>query len=329
MLADKQVELVSVEVTPVVVLTLCAEPTPKPKPRCVEVPSDLSGEHAALLEWYFGDGRVTFGRSTCGGIIDHLKMFSFGSDPCKACGGDRVTGEPGSGFRGGWRYGDLPRQLDDTETNKLLSLLEIERNNPAARDSADAQCASCCGFGVIARTSRRHSREPTTVKPRPESSTGGGYLPTDYALQHYAIACRRLNMLSGRTVGVLESFFGDWGGRWADTKNGRLFALYALTAAGHKLLRMSQKKAQLENAELRPDEVLGVEYELQVTQPNRQRGDLFTAAREQARKLIDKASRDWNSSEPLRERERRQAKEAKRKTARDARIRELIAGGEA
>lgn len=277
--------------------------------------SELSEQHAKLLEWFFGVGRATFGRSTCGAIIDRLQMFAFGSEPCGECNG--------TGFRGGWSYGDAPGK---SRARELADLLGVNGKKRKHRDP-DARCERCKGSGVMARTSVRHAREQLTARPRSTKSEGGGYTPTDYALQHYAIACRRIdevNRFDPRAVVILEAFHGDWGGRWAGTDKGRLFALYPLTAAGQKLLKMSRKKAQLENYELRPDEVLAVEFSLQASQPDKLRGELLKSAMEQSKRALAQASRSWNACEPGIERDRRIRREEKRREKRNERILELV-----
>lgn len=281
----------------------------------------LSDAHSKLLEWFFGPGAWTFGRSTCGAIIDRLQMYSFGSDPCEVC--------KGTGFRGGWSYGD-EAALKLTKVEELAALIGVYE--PAARKrwedgDPDGSCLPCRGTGWHARVTRRRVIGQITVRPKASDSHGMGYTPGDYALQHYAIACRRLDIVSAadpRAAAVLEAFYGDWGARWADTVEGRLFAIYPFTAAGHKLMRMSAEKAKLEDCELRPDELLGVEFALQRQKPNRRRGDLFTAARDQAKRVLGEACQAWNASESEVRRARVAQRELEEKTKRDSRIREIL-----
>src|ERR1051325_3733046 len=108
-----------------------------------QVPATLSEEHARLLEWYFGVGRATFGRSTCGPIIERLQMYAFGSDACAECNG--------TGFRGGWSYGTTPKR---TRAEELAALLAVPRS---PREDPDARCERCKGSGVTARPSRRRA----------------------------------------------------------------------------------------------------------------------------------------------------------------------------
>jgi hypothetical protein len=103
-----------------------------------------------------------------------------------------------------------------------------------------------------------------------------------------------------------------------------LFAIYAFTPAGHKILRMSHEKVVNKDNELRPDEVLGVEFSLQKQQPNRRRGDLFTAARDQAKRLFAEACRAWNAAESDFAVRQLQLQEALEKSVRDDRVRKLV-----
>lgn len=260
----------------------------------VQPDSELSGRDAELLEWFFGPGTWTFSRSTSGLIIERLEMYAYGSDPCEACNG--------TGFRGGWSYGD-EAEKKRSRAEELAALLGIEAHpDKSHRDyDRDATCDACRGSCVEARTSRRRQNDEVTVWPSGEDPHGASYSMMEMSLQKYGIACRRLSIvatLNHRAAAVLEAFHGDWGARWAGgiLSEGRIFAVYPFTPAGHKLIRMSRDKASLEDAELRPDEVLGVEFSLQRQQPNRRRGDLFKAAREQAKRTYAEACRTWNAS---------------------------------
>lgn len=295
-----------------------APPAPR-KPRPPRQQFEISPKDAELLEWFYTVGRSTFCRSLSGAIIERLQMFSFGSEECPKCNG--------TGFRGGWSYGEECKESTDGE--KLLALIVEQSKDKKKYAKADACCAVCRGSGVQMRTTRSRAKEAVTVQPKTQQSQGAGYMPTDFALQHYAIACRRLDIVHQKhhKSGIfLETFHGDWGGRWADTDNGRLFSLYCFTAAGHKLIRMSREKGSVESKELPPHEVIGTEYTLQLAQPNDIRRDLFNAAREQAQRLLTNAWRVWNESEPASAKWRDDREDMLEKRIRDSRITEILSG---
>lgn len=159
-------------------------------------------------------------------------------------------------------------------------------------------CDRCRGVGSMP-IRKKHSRNPLTARPKKDSGEGSGYTPDDSALTRYAIVSRRLDLVAAAhgkaMVEVLVAYYGDVGSRWGRTPHGRLFAVYALTGAGHKLVRMSMARTS-EGITLSAAERIGVEAETEKTQPKPNRRALLDAAAGQALTLYERASAAWNAT---------------------------------
>lgn len=169
-------------------------------------------------------------------------------------------------------------------------------------------CPNCLGTGD----------EPRTAERMHKDDEGGGVLGNDTALTRFAVTSRRadrVKAISPALHAALEAFYGDVGNRWARTPFGRLFALFHLTPAGKKLARIAapndvgnagkkkpnkkkSKTARVEEAlaavELNAQERIGVQANLQKSQPKEDRKKLLDKAAEQASDLYTRAARAWN-----------------------------------
>lgn len=139
---------------------------------------------------------------------------------------------------------------------------------------------------------------PITARPTAEVRAAPGHVPDDVALDTYARVSRRLLAVEREwwlAAVVLERFFGDTGARWADSDEKRIFALYPLTRAGGKLLRVDAK-AHPDRVEMRDDERIGVlsALEKMPTQSKRTRRLLLMSCEKQAVALLAEAGRLWN-----------------------------------
>lgn len=211
----------------------------------------------ADLEWYFGPGQSAFERSTFGAMLEACERASFTTTKCARCDGDGVL-DVGSLSVAKW-------------------------------------CPACGGTGYRERRAR-HDRGPVTAQPTAEDKGGRGYTPTEHALERYAAVSRRLDRVESQHVEVLAAYYGDTGARWGRTRHGRVFAVYALTPAGHKLVRMAMLGSGTDGVHLSASERIGVQAELEKTQPKQQRRALLDAADRQARELVDAASVAWGKS---------------------------------
>lgn len=206
----------------------------------------------ADLDWYFGEGGATFERSTFGAQLAHAELFARTTRPCFDCGGvpeSTYGGEVGgSGF---------------TESG--------------------TECRGCRGIGWIVCDQRASG--PLTVRPKAPPHHESGYWPGHDALVRFATMSRVVKAVAAAKAvlaGALRAYYGDQGARWGLTKNGRIFAVYPLTAAGQRLLKMSRRRSEVV---LQDDEVLGVEQEIQRSQPNDIRRLLLDRADREARVL--------------------------------------------
>lgn len=211
----------------------------------------------ADLEWYFGPGQSAFERSTFGAMLDAMERASFSTTRCARCDGDGV--------------------LD------------------VGMVAAAKWCPACGGTGYRERRSR-HTNATLTAQPTAEDKGGRGYTPTERALERYAAVSRRLDRVERAHVEVLTAYYGDTGARWGRTRHGRTFAVYALTPAGHKLVRMAMLGSGTDGVHLSAGERIGVQAELEKTQPKATRRALLDAADRQARELVEAASVEWGKS---------------------------------
>ncbi len=215
----------------------------------------------ADLDWYFGEGSSVFERSTFGSQLEHAELFALTTRPCFDCGGlpESVYGGEvaGTGFH-----------------------------------ESGAECRKCRGLGWVVCDQRPSG--PLTVKPKPEPRSEGQYWPGHDTLVRFATMSRVIKAVAcTKTVlaSVLRAYYGDQGARWGLTKNGRIFAVYPLTVAGQRLLKMSRRRSEARDDVLQDAEVLGVEQELQRMQPNDIRRLLLDRADREARVLHAEAVR--------------------------------------
>jgi hypothetical protein len=246
---------------------------PNPEPNATQ--TEIKPRDEAILGWYFGPGQLQFHRSTFGAQLERARTFGHDSEACVDCCG---TGFTCSGAR--------LTQPEDDDT-----------------------CPRCWGAGVIARRRRNGERGPRpgqrwedylvarenalTARPTAELRIESGIEPDHETLMRMARVVKRLARVDPRTKLVLLAYYGDVGERWARTKLGRVLALYPLTPAGLKLLRMGEERSVVE---LPPHERIATEASNQLLQPKIVRGKLLVACRDQSKELLVKAAIDWNES---------------------------------
>lgn len=254
----------------------------------------------ADLSWYFGPGAAYFERSTFGDQLRRAAEFSQGSQPCETCEGFgfvQLTAE--EIIARNRRITELEhairerlRTIEDQEKrDREIAKLARERE----KLNEETVCAACSGTKVSAR---RLNRKPKalTARPRPAQREELRTEPEDWALCRYARVSRRLDQLPDEIVNVLRLYYGDIGTRWASEREGRLLALYALTAPGKKLARRGVSKRDadaLEGLGVRPDESVVSQANAQRANPDTTRGRLLLEARGQAKRLLADAARVW------------------------------------
>lgn len=139
---------------------------------------------------------------------------------------------------------------------------------------------------------------PETARPTAEVHEIVGHEPDHAALTMYARVSRRLMKMEREWrvgVVVLETFYGDVGARWADSREKRLFSLYSLTIAGKQLLKADAVKYP--NRVVMPDhERLGVlsALERMPGQSKLARKMLLRKCEPQSLALLAEAGRLWN-----------------------------------
>lgn len=78
-----------------------------------------------------------------------------------------------------------------------------------------------------------------SARPTAETRAPAGYTPDDAALQRYAhvsLMMMKVERVDTLAAAVICALFGDLGQRWAESEDGRLGALYHLTARGHAMV---------------------------------------------------------------------------------------------
>jgi hypothetical protein len=241
------------------------------------VPELINLHDEAALQWFFGRGSTVFERSTFGAMLDRLDKDAHTSTPCTLCEGAGILEEGGFAIK---KVGD---DFDERT---------VEHGG---------WCPRCRGTGFTPVRTRK-SKEALTARPSKPPIEGGGEAPDDTALTRYAVTSRRLSTVERsdpEAIEVLAAYYGDAGCRWGRTRHGRLFAVYALTPAGCKLIKMALEGRQ-DAIEMSDHERIGVAAELEQTQPKRQRRALLDAAAVQALELVRKAAVAWNAAKPAR-----------------------------
>jgi hypothetical protein len=221
---------------------------------------ELASRDAASLEFYFCDGKSMFAKSTMGGMLERADMFSHATERCWGC-----LDEAGVSLTGGW-------------------------------------CKGCGGSGFIA-VEITFDKDDSNVNawPTAEPQETMGFEPSHEALQLYGRVSRRLAVVASyggaSLVDVLDDYHGDIGAKWGRRREGRIFAVYARTLAGRRLIVQTCKGQNI--VAMAPDERLRVLVEVQKRQPKNARGDLLEQAAVQARKLYGDACAAWNFSAML------------------------------
>ena len=98
-----------------------------------------------------------------------------------------------------------------------------------------------------------------------------------------------------QSLEVLRRYYGDTGARWGRTSKGRVFSIYPLTSAGQRLLKRTRRDGD-DQVTLTDCERLGVQADLQKSQPKQDRGALLVQADEQARALLEAAAEEWEEA---------------------------------
>jgi hypothetical protein len=123
------------------------------------------------------------------------------------------------------------------------------------------------------------------------------YEPEEEDLIRVARVSRRLRIVrakDARAEQTIEAYYGGTGARWNGTDQGRIFALYPLTAAGERFVRaeMARRPGRL----VSPHDGLLEELQLQAVAPTEQRRELFALIRTEADACLRRAWDAWDSS---------------------------------
>ena len=126
-----------------------------------------------------------------------------------------------------------------------------------------------------------HTMRTSTTRREPS------YTPDDVDLVRAASVSRLLRRLPIEDAMVLQVYFGDIGERWARTRAGRLFSLYALTPAGQKWLGGERP------SDVRPDERIAG---LTRGPRGKEHRALLVTMHAQAERLLSRATRAWEDA---------------------------------
>jgi hypothetical protein len=275
----------------------------------------MSLADAGLLERYLSTVQARFERSVFGATLDRVAAGAALSKPCpKCCAKDnqypgiiltprRVTnlaGEPEV-----IEFGDYCPKCKGT----AVVPAKLGRQRKAPRTGI-RRCSKCRGLGhIIVECTRQpcpacrgdgYTAANVVFQTGCVGGSSHGYLPSHEALVEFGMASRRLqavHRLNRVSYHALVLFYGDIGARWGREKQGRLFAVYALTRAGRALLRSADKLATHEIT-LDPTEHLGVIANVETTQPKESRRKLLDDAETQASAIYRVACHDWNATAP-------------------------------
>jgi hypothetical protein len=163
-------------------------------------------------------------------------------------------------------------------------------------------CLRCQGTGFILTVIERRQRTDDEMPVNETMSGSGGYTPDDEVMARFAVVSRRLGLLPVRLRQALESYHGPHGDRCSDAQAWRLVALYPLTPAGQRLVKLALEVGDDETRERYRTEPT---YErafrqvaAQKTNPKPQRGALIEAAEEQSTELYTEACDRWLDLKP-------------------------------
>lgn len=267
------------------------------------ITSRLRHEDQQDLSWFFVEGAVAFDRSRMGLMLEQADLFTFGSVVCPKCDGVGYTKDPEKAIR---EAIEKVRAWPEGQLDKLRQALrgrgEDGRRGAFPDWYDDGTCQRCGGCGWVPRKNRNSTRRHVAITARPTGSSvnkRGGIEPNGDTLERYGHVLKRLSRLLRAHQATLEAFFGLAGGRWFDDRHrGRIWGVMALTPAGHKLVKSSRKKVERDaGTPLTDDQVLSVEAELENGKPQKIRGELLRAAREQAETRLRDAERAWTGED--------------------------------
>jgi hypothetical protein len=171
-----------------------------------------------------------------------------------------------------WYFSEGSQMLSRSTLGGMLA-----RAEQFGFDSTGARIPSCerHAWNVVPIT--HHAEEPS-------------YTPDDYALVRLGRVSRRLRELRRDDAIVLQAYYGDIGARWARTKAGRIFALYALTETGQAYCI---EQARKDPEHVRADERIASLANQQRRTPNGRRKRMFVEMHQQATKLLSHAADAW------------------------------------
>ena len=272
----------------------------------------LSIQDEQDLGWYFGPGQSCFERSTFGVVLERQRALACHEARCRSC--------KGTGFKGGTsaksardEYSTLNVLFTETEMQALRAKL----------DDLDSQCPSCRGSGAVLshKSGGNHSQtssyrckrckgaagkldcpdcrgagyvECNPVRVASSSRGESGYEVDGATQERYSRVSRQLQSIGPINASVLQAYYGDIGARW-QSRPGRIFAVYPLTAAGKNILGMPPPKMDDgQDAEtLSPDRRIKIQYDLEALQAGGERSWLLRCAEAQARMMHSTALEAW------------------------------------
>lgn len=107
------------------------------------------------------------------------------------------------------------------------------------RHSSGSWCTPCNGTGFLDYELDRSVNVDEVMPAHDDSGSSRGYVPDDSMMTRYAVVSRRLSLLPERLQAVGAAYHGHAGLRCADAHAWRMVAVYPLTPAGKRLIRMT------------------------------------------------------------------------------------------
>lgn len=135
-----------------------------------------------------------------------------------------------------------------------------------------------------------------TARPTAEVRAPSGYVVDDSTLQLYAhvsAVLKRVERASPTAARVIETFFGDYGERWAPNElYGRLGSLFHLTAKGAAMVR-DARKGPAAHFELSNAQRLEAIVAVHAAKPTPERAEALARCQKQAAELERDARTTW------------------------------------
>lgn len=278
----------------------------------VRIPID----DAKRLRWYFGENMIAgiAIASDMGIMLERAALMALRISPCRTCGGDPKTDQPGTGNAP--RKGSYKAALDkwhreqarqakaiycatraEAERLELVAGGFLEPGEKRAKivcgedlgnelpERVTRQCPRCQGTGMRERRANNRGGA-VTARPTGSSQTGNPdamHAIDEAALELWSRTSRDLEDVcteSALARVALQMYYSPGGGSAA--------SLWRLTEAGDRFLEREPNPHKI-----RPDQLLENARSAQATEPTRSRTEMFSAIARESAEVWDLACATW------------------------------------